>query len=83
MITFSKEEIAFIEKEFKLKFEQSKEYDYYTIGPDVYEKMHDMCADIIEYEALNRTEDEPTEREFAAEKLQDKLYFDRITSMSN
>ena len=49
----------------------------YFLAPEEVSELNNKCCDIIEQEALSRTQLEPTEREYMAEKLSDIFYFTR------
>lgn len=70
--TFTHEQAEFLNKEMGTKF--CPDEDCY-LAPEEVSELNSKCCDIIEYEALSRTQLEPTEREYMAEKLSDIFYF--------
>ena len=76
MFTFTEKEAAFVKKETGYEFEAGKSYDIDVVGRELCRKIENICYDITEYEALNGTGKEPTERELMSERISDILYFD-------
>ena len=72
--SFTFEQAAFLNEEMGTKFCAGENY---RLTPEEVSKLNNKCCDIIEDEALSRTQLEPTEREYMAEKLSDIFYFTR------